>query len=467
MAADQHLLEYFTAMDNQGNVVVKEPPKFDLDLYISNYKGRTRFDRLLLIGQSSVPLCVDALKAAIAEAKGGVDIQRYRDAWECIRIAAPNEPEAKWDDHWVLSTEKANKSKTQRLEQELKGYKNNLIKESIRIGHRDLGEHLEAIGDLSAASDTYYKMRPDASTHSHIQDISKHVMGVMIQRREWASILSSINKTAGINVTNEEMAADQPYYKVVAGLAQLGSTKYYEAAKCFLEVGEPALFHRYNNIATPNDVATYGGLLALASMDRSKLQSQVLDNSGFRMYLELEPHIRKAISMFISGRYAPCLAILESYRNDYLLDIHLQKHVSVLYSQIRDKCIVQYVYPFSCVTLDNMNAIFAKPGESIEKELIDMIKRGILNARINTIDKLLSTVSSNARVDMQREALQSIKLYEQEVIERLRRMGITAANLDVKGLQKGGGGGAGNLPGVGEIWADDARRPLNSADAMA
>lgn len=310
-------------------------------------------------------------------------------------------------------------------------------------------------------------------------------MGVMIQRREWASILSSINKTAGINVTNEEMAADQPYYKVVAGLAQLGSTKYYEAAKCFLEVGEPALFHRYNNIATPNDVATYGGLLALASMDRSKLQSQVLDNSGFRMYLELEPHIRKAISMFISGRYAPCLAILESYRNDYLLDIHLQKHVSVLYSQIRDKCIVQYVYPFSCVTLDNMNAIFAKPGESIEKELIDMIKRGILNARINTIDKvsqvvvvecrlitkpliqLLSTVSSNARVDMQREALQSIKLYEQEVIERLRRMGITAANLDVKGLQKGGGGGAGNLPGVGEIWADDARRPLNSADAMA
>lgn len=95
--------------------------------------GRTRFDRLLLIGQCSVPLCVDALKAAVAEAKRGKDIQRYRDAFECIRVAAPDEPEAKWDEAWVTATGKANKAETHRLETELKGYKNNLVKESIRV----------------------------------------------------------------------------------------------------------------------------------------------------------------------------------------------------------------------------------------------------------------------------------------------------------------------------------------------
>jgi COP9 signalosome complex subunit 1 len=80
-----------------------------------------------------VPLCVDALKAAVVEAKKGKDVSRYRDAWDCIRIAAPSEPEAKFDNAWVEGKERANKAETHRLEMELKGYKNNLIKESIRV----------------------------------------------------------------------------------------------------------------------------------------------------------------------------------------------------------------------------------------------------------------------------------------------------------------------------------------------
>lgn len=80
-----------------------------------------------------MPLCIDALKAAIKEAKKGVDVGRYKEAWECIRIAAPNEPEAVHDQHWIDKVEQANHTELQRLETELRGYKNNLIKESIRV----------------------------------------------------------------------------------------------------------------------------------------------------------------------------------------------------------------------------------------------------------------------------------------------------------------------------------------------
>lgn len=100
---------------------------------------RTRFDRLLLIGKSSVPLCVEALKAAVKEAKQGVDVSRYREAWDCIRIAAPNEPEAVRDQLWIDKVEQANHAELQRLEAELRGYKNNLIKESIRVSECLLG----------------------------------------------------------------------------------------------------------------------------------------------------------------------------------------------------------------------------------------------------------------------------------------------------------------------------------------
>ncbi|KAI1374687.1 26S proteasome subunit RPN7-domain-containing protein [Hypoxylon crocopeplum] len=469
MAADQHLLVYFTAMDNQGNIIVRDTPKLDLDLYIANYTGRTRFERLLLIGQCSVPLCVDALKAAVAEAKRGKDIQRYRDAWELIRVAAPGEPEARWDEQWATKTETANEEETHRLEAELKGYKNNLVKESIRIGHRDLGEHLESIGDLNAASDTYFKMRPDASTQSHILDVGKHVISVLVQKRDWAGVLTNVGKVLGPNMrstTSEERNAEQPYQKMVCGLAHLGSGVYYEAARCFLQAGDPNVCQIYNDVASPNDVATYGGILALASMDRKELQSRVLDNSSFRNYLELEPHIRKAVSMFVNGRYSACLEILESYRNDYLLDIYLQKHVSTLFSQIRSKCIVQYFMPFSCVTLDTMNKAFAKPGQSIDAELIGMIKSGVLNARINTIDKLLVGVYPNKRATLQQNALKNAKEYEKEALDQIRRMSIVAAGLEVRGSQKGAGGGAGSLPGVGDVWMDDDRRLPTSSEGM-
>lgn len=49
-------------------------------------------------------------------------------------MLGPDEPEAKYNSVWVSETEKANRSETHHLEAELKKYKNNLVKESIRVG---------------------------------------------------------------------------------------------------------------------------------------------------------------------------------------------------------------------------------------------------------------------------------------------------------------------------------------------
>lgn len=95
--------------------------------------GRTRWDRLFLIGRTSARLCVDALKAAVAEAKRGKDIDRYVQAVEHLRTVLPTDQDAVLDKSWIERTGQANRAETQRLDAELKGYKNNLIKESIRV----------------------------------------------------------------------------------------------------------------------------------------------------------------------------------------------------------------------------------------------------------------------------------------------------------------------------------------------
>ncbi|KAK3357340.1 26S proteasome subunit RPN7-domain-containing protein [Lasiosphaeria hispida] len=429
------LLEFFTVMDGQGGVVVKDPPKFDLDLYLQNYRGRTRFDRLYLIGRSSVPLCVDALKTAISEAKRGRDPQRYREVVECLRIAAPHDPESIYDQTWLENTEVSNRNETHRLTLELKGYKNNLIKESVRMGNEDLGKHLESIGDLNGAAEAYSKMRPDVSTPKHIVDVGKHLVRVSLQRREWGMVAAHMNKMGG-NQSPEDEKLLQPYIKVVQGISYLGQERFLDAALSFLAADAAVPSASYNDVASQNDVAVYGGLLALASMDRKDLQTKVLDNSSFRQFLELEPHIRRAVTQFVNGRYSACIATLESYRPDYLLDIYLQRHIAKIYSEIRSKCIVQYLIPFSCVTLDTMNAAFGSLEKPIEEELVSMIRAGTLQARINTIDKLVTAVSVNPRQKLQASALETGQSYEKQAIDRLRRMALAAADLELKGQRK-------------------------------
>lgn len=256
------------------------------------------------------------------------------------------------------------------------------------MGNEDLGKHYQATGDLTKSFEAFSRMRQDVSHNKHVIAISKHLIEVAIEQGNWIAVSSNVAKIRGVMVpTDEDSAALQPYLSVTEGLAHLADGEFYFAALSFLKA-EPGLGLTYNNIITANDVAIYGGLCALASMDRNELQTEVLENSNFRTYLELEPHIRRAISAFVNSRYSTCLEILEAYYTDYFLDIHLQKHIEELYQLVRGKSIVQYFIPFSCVTLDSLNATFAASGKTIDKELVAMIQRKELDARIDTQNRV-------------------------------------------------------------------------------
>ena len=96
--------------------------------------GRTVFDRLFLIGSSSSYLYSEALKLAVKDAKAGNDVGRYEAATARLHEIAPEDKDGIPDLAWVDKTSKKTKIDSDRLEQELKRYKNNLIQESVRVG---------------------------------------------------------------------------------------------------------------------------------------------------------------------------------------------------------------------------------------------------------------------------------------------------------------------------------------------
>jgi COP9 signalosome complex subunit 1 len=323
------------------------------------------------------------------------------------------------------------------------------------MGNEDLGNHYYSIGDLNNAVKAYGRMRDYCTTPAHIASTSFRMIQVAIEQGNWLAVQAQVHKIRNLQMKTDDAARNRPKTQAAMGLYQMCTGEYREAATSFLAT-DPSLTDTYNEVLSSNDVAVYGGLCALASMDRHELQTKVLENASFRNFLELEPHIRRAISFFCSSKYAQCLDILEAYRADYLLDIYLQAHVPNIYRRIRTKSIVQYFAPFSRVTLDAMAQTFGTTAtphqielawqpngattqpQSIEDELISLIEKGILKAKIDLEARVLVAKESNFRADVHVEAQDMVKAYIREAHMRLLRMNAINAGLEIRAPQKSG-----------------------------
>lgn len=70
----------------------------------------------------------------------------------------------------------------------------------------------------------------------------------------------------------------------------------------FLETGHE-LGNHYNEVIAPQDVATYGGLCALASFDRMELKAYILSFLGLSFPLFFNDFLFRSRVLFLSKRF--------------------------------------------------------------------------------------------------------------------------------------------------------------------
>jgi COP9 signalosome complex subunit 1 len=310
----------------------------------------------------------------------------------------------------------------------------------MKMGCEDLGHHYHAIGDLSAAMKAYSKEREVVQSPAHMLVMHQHLMHVAIDQNNWISVQTTAERLRNIPQRPEVVPQIQHKVQSAIGLAQLATGQYRDAAMSFLETDPTMIqpnqdvsrdYYADNEVLSANDIAIYAGLCALATMNRDELQKHVLNNTDFRNYLELEPHIRRAISFFVASKYSACLAILEAYKTDYLLDYYLHRHLEKIYFNVRSHAIIQYFVPFSCVTLQALAAAFNTDEPTIERTLANMIRDGTLDARIDLGDRVLLRRQVDQRKAVHQEALEMAKDYERSLQLRILRMEIINAGLEV------------------------------------
>ncbi|CAB1338337.1 unnamed protein product, partial [Coregonus sp. 'balchen'] len=388
----------------------------DLEQYASSYSGLMRIERLQFIAEHCPQLRAEALKMALSFVHRTFNVDVYEEIHRKLTEATrevQGAPDAvveggavdppPLDTAWAESTRKKALLKLEKLDTDLKNYKGNSIKESIRRGHDDLGDHYLDCGDLSNALKCYSRARDYCTSAKHVINMCLNVIKVSVYLQNWSHVLSYVSKAESTPEIAEQRGERDcqsqsvlTKLKCAAGLAELASRKYKQAAKCFL----------------------------LASFDHCDFAE-----------------VRDIIFKFYESKYASCLKMLDEIKDNLLLDMYLAPHVRTLYTLIRNRALIQYFSPYVSADMTKMAQAFNTTVLALEDELTQLILEGLINARIDSHSKILYARDVDQRSHTFEKSIHMGKEFQRRAKAMILRAAVLRNQIHVKSPPREGSQG--------------------------
>lgn len=383
--------------DNQQQPIYSvDNSTIDIEVYAQNFSGWNKIVRLIFIADHSSTLKIEALKIVLNYVKEHTyNTTLYSKVYSNLHQTLEKQGEKNIesiigpiDQQWIDQRSKRATAKLEKLDNDLKNFKSNSIKESIRRGHDDLGDHYLDMGDLNNALKCYIRSRDYCTNSKHILNMCLNVIKISIYLKNWSFVSSYVLK-AESNQDYQPTSQTGSRLNCASGLANLANSKYGQAARNFLQCNFDHFTNDANEFLSVNNVATYGALCALASFTREQLYRLVITSPTFKLFMETEPQLREALLKFYESKYANCLSILDDLKDNFLLDIYLAPHVHYLYTSIRNRALIQYFSPYISAEMNKMAKAFNTDVESLENEIFNLILDGQIHARIDSHNKII------------------------------------------------------------------------------
>ncbi|GMS79203.1 hypothetical protein PENTCL1PPCAC_1378, partial [Pristionchus entomophagus] len=290
------------------------------------------------------------------------------------------------DKEWFETLHASAMSRTDALLHELKKQKDEGVKESTRRAMEELVQHYGKTGQLTEAFKQFNRgMREYCTQMRHIINMYTSWLEMAVLLFEWHRVtpLISQSERAIQEAEEAENQANAPggrlnrnqYDQVeasrktnklligtsrsklhaIVGLSSIESKNYKQACERFLQVEADHLSDPW--ILAPFDIARYGSLCALATLERSEMKAKCLD-SKFRKILETEPMLVEALTCFTRSQFTRFFQLINSIQDAMLLDPYFSSHVTRIYEMIKKRALAQYLAPFAVADLATMATVF-------------------------------------------------------------------------------------------------------------
>jgi COP9 signalosome complex subunit 1 len=146
----------------------------------------------------------------------------------------------------------------------------------------------------------------------------------------------------------------------------------------------------------------------------------------------LEPQIRDIVFKFYESKYAQCLKLLNEMRDNLLLDMYLAPHVNALYTQIRNRALIQYFSPYLSADMRKMSEAFNCSISALENEIMVLILDGQIQARIDSHNKILYAKDADQRCSTFEKAINVGKEYQRRTRMLILRTAMLKNQIHVK-----------------------------------
>jgi COP9 signalosome complex subunit 1 len=434
--------------------IVVPSANFDIKQYASRYEGHTLVTRLLFIAERYLEKQGDAYKLTVDALKKGKNTSTYRRLFE--KIGNQLGSGYTFEQSWADQLDKAFMTEMEELEAALVNYKNNLLREQQRTCNNKIAELYFQSADFNGAFRTYMRTVENCTTKQHNLDLSQYVIRTSVQMGNFAHVPNYVSKAEDpsggllpLLRENPDLAAE---FKVALALSYLENSRYTEVARKLSEVAFESA-EKLNHMISVEDIAVYAALCGLAEFSRESLKG-LYDDSNFQSYLEQAPNVKLMISSFYTSDYAKCLSVLETFKTDLQLDIHMHDHIGNLYEKIRNKALKEYFMPYGSVDLKKMADAFQTTVPLLEKEISKLILSGWINARIDSYNQRLVKREVPLRARTFQKTISSGEEFENNSRAALLRVNLIMNNMTVKPskFEQRGMGGMGmgmGFPGMG------------------
>ncbi|VDK74809.1 unnamed protein product [Litomosoides sigmodontis] len=463
------------------NVVNSVP--FDLEAIRASYAGYALINRLLFISDTCPPLRKDSLIMLINYiVEHTSNVQVYLAAHHRLNSlrAAPLELHSsgvsadvntvddlpRLNSQWVDATTAKAQARLDMLAVEFKRQKEEGVKESTRRTMHDLFEQQITMGQLLEAAKLYGRgIREYCTSPKHViemlmswievtiylnhwhrvEPLLAQVERALIEAMEVESVAATSTSRPGRLAANSTYAATRNMKETIdTAKAKAGaiSALNYLNMRNYRLVAEKCLKIEFDHFDYPTllaakDVVTFGTICALATFSRSELKEKVLGSLLFWKFLETEPRLIELLQKFVKNQFGICFDILEEIRDQLLLNMHLWSHVKQLYYLIRRRAIVQYFTPYAVADMEKMAVIFRVHVSELENEIVKLIAKNEISARIDSSRKKLHAKVENQVTATYNELIEVSNSMHRNILDILLRAALHQAQIVVGQTENG------------------------------